>query len=68
MSHCRSPMAIHVCNFRGPLRDARAGFWHGGYCVGCCWSLMLVLVAVGLMDILWMAAPPRQNRMRSRLA
>ncbi len=56
LSHCRSPLAVllHVGNFRGPLRDVRAGFWHGGYCLGCCWSLMLVLVAVGMMNIVWM--------------
>lgn len=32
------------------------GIYHGGYCVGCCWSLMLVLVPVGVMDMAWMVA------------
>jgi predicted metal-binding membrane protein len=31
------------------------GAEHGGYCVGCCWGLMLVLFALGVMSILWMA-------------
>jgi predicted metal-binding membrane protein len=24
---------------------------HGACCVGCCWGLMIVLVAVGIMDV-----------------
>ena len=32
----------------------RAGLFHGAYCVGCCWGLMLVLVAVGAMNLAWM--------------
>ena len=45
---------LHFGNFRGRLRDVRVGIYHGGYCVGCCWSLMLVLVAVGVMNVAWM--------------
>ena len=33
----------------------RMGFTHGTFCVGCCWGLMLVLFAVGLMNLGWMA-------------
>jgi len=25
---------------------------HGGFCLGCCWALMLVLFAFGLMNVL----------------
>ncbi len=32
------------------------GFHHGLYCVGCCWGLMLVLFAVGVMSLFWMAS------------
>ena len=58
LRHCRSPLSVllHVGTITGPLRDVRVGVWHGGYCLGCCWSLMLVLVAVGLMNMAWMAA------------
>lgn len=28
---------------------------HGAYCLGCCWALMAVLFAVGLMNLAWMA-------------
>ena len=24
---------------------------HGAYCLGCCWSLMLLLIALGIMNI-----------------
>ena len=30
------------------------GFEHGALCIGCCWGLMLVLFALGVMSILWM--------------
>jgi predicted metal-binding membrane protein len=58
LRHCRSPLGflLHFGNFRGRLRDVRVGVYHGGYCVGCCWSLMLVLVAVGVMNMAWMVA------------
>jgi predicted metal-binding membrane protein len=29
------------------------GLRHGLSCVGCCWLLMAVLFAVGIMNILW---------------
>jgi predicted metal-binding membrane protein len=39
-------------------REGRAGavvmgLKHGVFCVGCCWALMVVLFAVGIMNILW---------------
>ena len=57
LRHCRSPLGflLHFGNYSGRLRDVRVGSYHGGYCVGCCWSLMLVLVAVGVMNMAWMA-------------
>ena len=57
LRHCRSPLGflLHFGSYTGRLRDIRVGAYHGGYCVGCCWSLMLVLVAVGVMNMAWMA-------------
>lgn len=57
LRHCRSPVAflLHVSGYRGPLRDVRTGLYHGAYCAGCCWGLMLVLVVVGAMNLAWMA-------------
>ena len=56
LRHCRSPLGflLHFGSYSRRLRDVRAGAYHGGYCVGCCWSLMLVLVAVGVMNMAWM--------------
>ncbi|MGO4121684.1 DUF2182 domain-containing protein [Arthrobacter sp. YAF16] len=57
LRHCRSPIAflLHVSGYRGRLRDVRVGMYHGVYCVGCCWGLMVVLIAVGVMNLAWMA-------------
>lgn len=57
LRHCRSPVGflLHVSNYKGPLRDIRVGLYHGIYCVGCCWGMMAVLVAVGTMNLAWMA-------------
>ena len=29
------------------------GLRHGIFCIGCCWLLMAVLFAVGIMNLLW---------------
>jgi predicted metal-binding membrane protein len=53
---CRAPLHVLMRTgaYRGPLRHVRAGVYHGAYCVGCCWSLMVALVALGVMDLRWM--------------
>jgi predicted metal-binding membrane protein len=53
LAHCRSPLGLllHYGSYRGRLRDLRVGAHHGGYCLGCCWALMVVLVAVGVMNV-----------------
>jgi predicted metal-binding membrane protein len=58
LSHCRSPLGflLHFGGYTGRLRDFRAGIYHGGYCVGCCWGLMIALLVLGMMSIAWMAA------------
>jgi predicted metal-binding membrane protein len=57
LSHCRSPLGflLHFGGYAGKLRDVRVGIYHGGYCVGCCWALFVVLIAVGVMNLAWMA-------------
>jgi predicted metal-binding membrane protein len=57
LRHCRSPMSLitYYTSFRGLAIDLRVGVHHGIYCVGCCWGLMLILVAVGVMNIPVMA-------------
>ena len=55
LRHCRSPFALVIGHWReGRLGAVRMGVEHGGWCVGCCWGLMLALFAVGVMSIAWM--------------
>ena len=57
LAHCRSPAHWLSRHFRpGRLGAFRMGLSHGAYCVGCCWLLMLILFAVGVMDLAWVAA------------
>ena len=53
LAHCRSPLGLllHYGSYRGRSRDLRVGAHHGAYCLGCCWGLMVVLVAVGVMNV-----------------
>jgi len=53
LRHCRSPLTsfLHYANMTGNARDLRVGVHHGLYCVGCCWGLMIILVAVGVMNV-----------------
>jgi predicted metal-binding membrane protein len=53
LARCRSPLGLllHYGSYRGRLRDLRVGAHHGGYCLGCCWALMVILVTVGVMNV-----------------
>jgi predicted metal-binding membrane protein len=53
LSHCRNPVSLflHYSSYKGPLRDLRVGAHHGAYCLGCCWGLMVVLLALGAMSV-----------------
>jgi predicted metal-binding membrane protein len=59
LAQCRSPFAFIATNWRGrdPKREAFAlGVRHGLFCLGCCWSLMLVMFVVGIGNVGWMLA------------
>ena len=58
LRHCRSPIGqlLALGNLKGRLRDMRAGLSHGGWCLACCWALMVILVAVGVMNLVGMVA------------
>jgi predicted metal-binding membrane protein len=48
---CRSPLGFVVNRWQGRSERSEAlrmGIAHGAFCVGCCWSLMLVMFGVGL--------------------
>jgi predicted metal-binding membrane protein len=56
LRHCRSPMHFVLSGWREGVSGAwRMGAEHGVYCVGCCWGLMVVLFALGVMSLFWMA-------------
>ena len=57
LDQCRSPLSF-IMRFsrRGPAGALRLGMAHGFYCLGCCWALMLLLFAGGVMNIAWIAA------------
>lgn len=55
LRHCRSPLHFVLGRWREGHRGALLmGLEHGAYCVGCCWGLMLILFALGVMSITWM--------------
>jgi predicted metal-binding membrane protein len=57
LRRCRSPAEFLSSHWRpGNLGAVRMGIEHGGYCVGCCWLLMGLLFAVGVMNLLWVVA------------
>jgi predicted metal-binding membrane protein len=53
LARCRSPLGLlmRYGSYRGKLRDVRVGLHHGGYCLACCWALMALLIAVGVMNL-----------------
>ena len=51
LEECRSPLGFVLNRWRGTSEQREAlamGIAHGAFCVGCCWSLMLVMFGVGL--------------------
>lgn len=56
LGHCRSPLHFFMDHWRdGRLGAMVMGAHHGLYCVGCCWGLMLALLALGMMSPAWMS-------------
>ena len=53
LARCRSPLGfvLKFGSYRGRSRDLRVGLYHGAFCLACCWGLMALLVAFGLMNL-----------------
>ena len=52
LKHCRGPLHFVMHGFRKGVGGGLVmGVEHGLWCVGCCWGLMLVLFALGVMAI-----------------
>lgn len=57
LAQCRSPFAFVLRHWRrGGWGALCMGAQHGLFCLGCCWVLMLLLFAAGVMNLLWVAA------------
>ena len=56
LTHCRSPMGFLINEWRdGPTGALNMGLKHGAVCLGCCWAQMLIMFAMGVMNLLGMA-------------
>ncbi len=57
LTKCRNPFATMLGRFRPErFRIYRIGLEQGLYCLGCCWALMILMFAAGVMNFFWMAA------------
>lgn len=56
LARCRSPLGfvVRFASYKGRSRDVRVGLYHGAFCLACCWALMALLVAFGLMNLVAM--------------
>lgn len=59
LRHCRTPLSFFLQH--GKNLDRRVGAFiaggrHGLFCLGCCWMLMVLLIAFGTMHLGWMLA------------
>ncbi|MDQ0315927.1 DUF2182 domain-containing protein [Amorphus orientalis] len=56
LGRCRAPVSQAAVRWQIRARSAyRVGLEEGLYCLGCCWALMVVMFAVGIMNVVWMA-------------
>jgi predicted metal-binding membrane protein len=56
LGYCESPLGFFMRRWkRGVVGAVMMGTYHGLYCLGCCWPYFLLMVALGWMNVLWMA-------------
>ena len=57
LSKCQRPFPFFFVHWSTTAAGVfRLGLSQGLYCLGCCWAMMLVMFAVGVMNVAWMAA------------
>ena len=57
LDKCRSPFSFIAGHWSGgneSIQSLRLGLDHGLFCLGCCWSLMLLMFGVGAGNLGWM--------------
>ncbi len=56
LTHCKTPMGFLLNEWQDGAAGAfTMGLKHGANCLGCCWAQMLIMFAVGVMNLLGMA-------------
>jgi predicted metal-binding membrane protein len=57
LTRCQRPFPFFFANWSNePRAIFGLGVRQGLACLGCCWATMMVMFAVGVMNVLWMAA------------
>jgi predicted metal-binding membrane protein len=57
LRQCRNPFQFFFSNWQTTARGVfRLGLKQGFFCLGCCWAAMLLMFALGVMNVVWMAA------------
>lgn len=57
LDKCRSPLTFITQHWQGQRERRESlllGAHHGLFCIGCCWSLMLLMFVVGMTNVVWM--------------
>jgi predicted metal-binding membrane protein len=56
LTHCKTPLGFLLNEWQAGHRGAfNMGLKHGVNCLGCCWAQMLIMFAIGVMNLLGMA-------------
>ena len=56
LTYCKTPMGFLLNEWQqGNVGAFKMGLKHGTNCLGCCWAQMLIMFAVGVMNLLGMA-------------
>ncbi|HXD44408.1 MAG TPA: DUF2182 domain-containing protein [Pseudolabrys sp.] len=56
LTQCQRPFPFFFAHWQTTAKGVfRLGLTQGLYCLGCCWAMMLVMFAVGVMNVVWMA-------------
>jgi predicted metal-binding membrane protein len=57
LKHCQDPISLVAAHLRTGWRGSLAlGLHHGATCAACCWSLMIIQIILGMMNLFVMAA------------
>ena len=54
LNRCRAPLGFLIQHWSvRPINTFFIGLRYGAFCIGCCWVLMLLMIALGMMNVLW---------------